>query len=594
MRSLTQGGNRRWATGVLLATLGSAGLTLGVPGCKSPLTPMSDDAARRAVLNDYREALAAIEAEAQVTLSREPSEVEEELTDERREELDEMAGPVAYEADEAELGFDLTGSETASTVDLALPDALQMAARNNLTLSVARLSPKIADEQVTQAEAVFDWVFFANANWQRLDTPQPPGAVTGLSGDTQQDNLTLQTGLRKATTLGTQVQIDTQIRRLEQSPSFFTVSDYYDADLGITVTQPLLRNFGNAANEASIRIAENTREAEVQTLRETLMDVLLATESAYWNLRFSKQRLLIRQRQLARTVELRDKVKARLGFDAPPASLTDANARVELRRSDVIIARALVRQASDELKRVINSPDLSVVGETVLVPTTDPGKSPITFSLLDEVTTALQSRPELLASLAGIRSTEQRRIVAENAELPLLDLTVGAELSGIDFADDDVLEAYEDLSELNYIDYLVGLEFERPLGNRSAEALTRQRRFEQQQAVQDYRRQSQDVVVEVKDALRDVMTSYELVGAQRASRRAAADALRVLQVEQDAGAALTPDFIDRKLQAQDRLADIEIGEVEAIANYNIALAERERATGTLLRREGLEVEPRGR
>ncbi|MEM1212905.1 MAG: TolC family protein [Planctomycetota bacterium] len=593
MRFNPTGGNGWRTTTTALTTLCTT-LCLGLSGCKSPLEPMSDDSARRAVLNDYRQAMSAIEAEAKVTLSREPSDVEEELTDERRQELDEMAGPEAYADDVAQLGMDLTGTDVASDVELALPDALQMAAQNNLTLSVAQLSPKIAAEQIIQAEAVFDWLFFANVTWQNLDTPQPPGAVSGLAGDTQQDNLTLQTGLRKATTLGTQLQVDTTIRRLEQSPSFFTTTDYYDADVGISVTQPLLRNFGSAVNEASIRIAENTREAEVQGLRETLMDVLLATESAYWNLRFSKQRLLIRQRQLARTIELRDKIEARRGFDTPPASLTDANARVELRRTDVIVARQQVRQSSDELKRVINSPDLSVAGETIVTPTTEPGKQPIGFNLLDEVTTALQSRPELLASLAGIRSTEQRRVVAENAELPLLDLTLGAGLSGIDFTDNDPLQAYDALADFNYIDYLIGLEFEQPIGNRSAEALTRQRRFEQQQAVQDYRRQSQDVVLEVKDALRDVMTSYELVGAQRASRRAAADALRVLQVEQDAGAALTPDFIDRKLQAQDRLADIEIAEIEAIANYNIALAERERATGTLLRREGIEVEPADR
>ena len=49
------------------------------------------------------------------------------------------------------------------------------------------------------------------------------------------------------------------------------------------------------------------------------------------------------------------------------------------------------------------------------------------------------------------------------------------------------------------------------------------------------------------------------------------------------GEILRPDFIERKLQRQQELANAEQAEAEAAAQYNIALSTLERRKGTLLR-----------
>ena len=56
-----------------------------------------------------------------------------------------------------------------------------------------------------------------------------------------------------------------------------------------------------------------------------------------------------------------------------------------------------------------------------------------------------------------------------------------------------------------------------------------------------------------------------------------------LQVREDNNEPLTPQFVDQKLRQQEQLAQAASAEAQAIANYNIAIANLERAKGTLLR-----------
>ena len=83
-----------------------------------------------------------------------------------------------------------------------------------------------------------------------------------------------------------------------------------------------------------------------------------------------------------------------------------------------------------------------------------------------------------------------------------------------------------------------------------------------------------------------------------APKYAAADALRAVQVREDAGEALTPEFVDLKLRQQELLAQSQRDEAAAISNYNIALSVLEKSKGTLLKYNNVVMQeaslPRGR
>lgn len=585
-----------WRMRVTITTIGfGAGLITALAGCVGPLDQYggADAALRNAVVVEHRQNLLALADERGgglvIEVQRDPSDVEQRLDQERIEELNEMSGAQAYVGSEVEPGTDLSGSRNPELVRLSLDQAIGQAVASNLDLEVARLSPKVAEQQVIEAAAAFDAVAFATADWTKLDTPQPGGAIPSLSNNVKTENFTLATGVRKTTTTGGTVQAQITGSFDERTPSFFAIGNYNTVSLELSGSQPLLRNFGSDINTAQITLARNAEADARAGLRQTMNDLVNSVEQAYWNLYLAQRQLLIQQRLLDRTIAERARLEERAVFDATPVRVTEANSRVELRRADLIRVRAQVRTASDQLKRLINSDELPLADETLVLPTDNPVDSPVSFSLLDAVTTALERRPELVRSLLAISDAAVRQRVADNATLPLLDLTAAIAVNGID--GDNTADAFGNMLEVDFVDYVLGLEFEQPLGNRAAEATLQQFTLQRQQSVLAYRRDAQDVVLEVKNALRDVLVSYELVGATRAARWAAADSLRAINVQEEVGVALTDDFLlDLKLNAQERLADAESQEAQALANYMTAIAELYRSQGTLIEQYGIEIE----
>jgi outer membrane protein TolC len=378
--------------------------------------------------------------------------------------------------------------------------------------------------------------------------------------------------------------VETATSHTFQDPATTTKDTFDSANLSVNIVQPILRNFGADVTLAEVFLTRNARASDVQALRQAMLDAVAATEQAYWEVFLARQQLLIQLRLLERTVADREILLRRRDLDVPVVSITEASSFVEQRRFDVIQARQRVRVASDALKRLINDPDLPLSGEAILLPADVPADLPIEFSLLDAVTTALQQRPEMQRALLAISDASIRLKVADNQRLPELNLSATARINGIG---DSTGEAYSEAFQGDFIDYLFGAQFEVPIGNRGPEAQYRRFQLERQSSVVDYRRVGQLVVLEVKDAMRQLSSSYELIGAARSARRAAADNLRAIQAQEEAGVALTPEFIDLKLRRQEALAGFEVEETQALATYNTAIAQFYRSTGTLLRRNGI-------
>jgi outer membrane protein TolC len=286
-------------------------------------------------------------------------------------------------------------------------------------------------------------------------------------------------------------------------------------------------------------------------------------------------------------VEVRDVLDRRQGFDVSPAEYSDAVARVEQRRSDVIRARRAVRFASDRLKQLMNDRDIALAGEVVLFPANELFDQPITYNLREAILTAIDQRPEIDRAALAVTDSDIRIALADNDRLPFLDLSAQAAFLGLD---DSAEESYKETGDGRFIDYVLGLAFQYPLGNRAAEAGFRRSRLERSAAIIGYQRAVQEVVLDVKNALRDVLTNYELIGATRSFRVAQAENLRALQVEEETLAGLTPEFLNLKFQQQERLASARRQEIDAVTSFDKAVSSLYRAMGTGLSVKNIEVE----
>ncbi len=572
--------------------LSAAGFVAALAGCSSPFeSGEQTQALRQSALETVsREVRSTDQSGADLgprETTRPPSQLS--FPPERMAELDRMAGPASYRGVAPPESPDLLG-EISPEVTISLEASIAAAVRNNLDLQIAQFSPAISSARVVAAEAAFDWVFFGGVDWGNLDQPRVVPAINGVpvgSAVNQNQSVGFDTGVRRRLSSGGLFSVTQGLRYSDNTtPGLDTFPDPADsAYLELGLEQPLLRGFGSDVNLSQIRLAQNAERDAVEALRGELIRVVTETENAYWRLYLQRQTLLIQQRLLDRGVGTRDVLQGRLDFDVKPAEYSDAVARVENRRAAVIRAQNRVRAASDALKQLINDPDLSVASEVMLVPSDVPIDAPIEYSFLDLVVTALERRPEIQRAILRIDDASIRQQVAENGRLPLLDLSLRTRFNGLD---GDVGGAYGDITDASFVDYLAGLLFEQPIGNRYAEAEFRARRLERMRAVVDYRAQAQRGVLDVKTALRNVVTNYKLIEQTRAARLASAENLRTLQVEEETLRGLTPDFLDLKLRRQEALAVAEFEEVAALVEYSNSISDLHRATGGALERNRIQ------
>ncbi|MEM8757637.1 MAG: TolC family protein [Planctomycetota bacterium] len=565
-----------------LAVVCLAGLAAG---CTSP-NDAEREVLQRSVIDAIRREMIEAERTPDYRLTDRPSTVETlRIPDDRLEELNELSGPGSYEGMADLFDRDLL-SEDQRAVRVSLERSIRSAAERNLNLQFQRLNPAVSEADLVQAQAAFDWTFFADGVYQFVDEPITSSTFFGTAFQQIQQG-DLSTGLRRQLSTGGNVQFDmTWTYQQNENDTIVIAPDPANfVTVGAQLTQPLLRNAGSDVALAQVRLAENTGRDTVQSLRASLIATLFQTEQAYWNLELAADSLRIQRRLLARGEQVRDIISNRIDLDATQAQIADARAEVENRRADVIRAQRTLRAASDALKVLMNDPELTIGSEIALLPADAAIDEPIRFSLADALTTAFDARPEVAQAIISLDSAGIQRQVAQNGVLPRLDANFEVRYAAIGATPG---EAFEEVWDGNFIDFVIGFAFEQPIGNRQANAALRQAQLQQIQAVTSYQNTIQQVTLEVKDALRDVTSNYELIEQTRTARVAAAENLRALQVQIETTGGYTAFNLDQWLTRQQLLALAELEEAQALVAYNIAIAQLYAAIGRSIEHNRIE------
>lgn len=584
-------GRARPSPKVALVLALSAGLASGLAGCMSPMALETERELKKSVVESAKRELRESEAFPNpVQTAREPGVSRLGLPDRVLPELERMAGPASYDPRRFAMTEDLHGQPTTS-VAVNLQRVVRTTVEHNLAVQFARLAPAVSEADVVAAEAAFDWTLFSNFNWNNADEPRTRQLVGGIPSGNRFEQIQLvssTTGLKRQLATGGQFTVQQELSYLDnQTLGGGGQTPNPAGNLGVTVQydQPLLRNFGSEVSQAQIRINRNAERNRVAELKKELIKDVTDAERSYWRLTQAHRDLLILQRLLERGEKVRDQLKSREKLDATPAQIADAVARVERRKADVYRAQTVLRNQSDRLKALMNDPSIPLGSEVLLVPADAAIDEPVKYSLLDSVERAVADRPEVQQAILSIDDTSIRQTVADRARLPQLDLRLQTKWSALD---DYLGSTYEEVFDGSYVNYLVGLVFEQPIGNRRAEADYRKRRLERMQAVVSYRNTIQQVLLEVKNSLNNVTTNYRLIEQTRTSRFAAAEVLRALEVEKQTIGRYTVERLDLEFNRQESLAQAEREEIQALSDYNTAIAELSAAIGGTLERNQIE------
>jgi len=464
--------------------------------------------------------------------------------------------------------------QRANSVRLTLKDAIRRALENSYTIKVQGYNPAIESTRIVEAEAQFDAVFFANITKDKQDRPTPSQLAASFT-----DIVILESGIRKLLSSGMQVQASYGLTRTKTNLAFATLNPSYFNQFAVEFRQPFLRGFGLDFNRAQIEISQLDRTISLERLRREIRETLFNVEQAYWRLIEARRNVNVIARLLAELETILDSLQRRAaeGFDVYEVQLKLPESRIEQRKAELIRLCNDVRNAEDALKALMNDPDLNLSQDLEIIPAEKPSIEPLIVDQLGEVTAALSHREEMREAMLAIKQAEIAVGVAKNQALPRLDVAFRYVVNGLGGNADS---AFSQLSDHDFVDYLISVEFEWPIGNRGPEAALRRARLQQAQAIAAHRAQIESTILEVRQSIRDLKTSYDQIGPNLRAALASEDQLRATRARQE---KRDPPNLQVELDANESLAASRQQLLRSVSDYNIALIDLERKKGTLLR-----------
>jgi len=475
----------------------------------------------------------------------------------------------------------------AGVMPLSLRDSIVLSLRNNLDIQVEGFNPRINEQALIGQKAVFDPSAFLELT--RTDNRAPNSSSISSGRTSVSDSWDYNTGLRqKIPTGGTyELRFNNEYfnSNITPNPLLGDVRDTsrsFSSRFGLTLTQPILKNFGFEANETNIRIATNNQSISKEQLRLRVSNVVTLAQTGYFDLIFAIQNLQVARQslKLAQDLVTLNKARVRAGV-AAPVEVTQAEAQEAARVQDVINGEKAVQDAGDILKVVMNLP-ISGSWSQEIQPTDAPTSAVSPINLDESIQKALENRYEYKSAKLDIANKDLSVRLNRNLLLPDLSLTGSVFSNGSDTTYGGNIST---MGSSHFISYSVGVILTVPLGNRAAQSSYIQSKLTLDQAKTSLKNLELQIVQQVRAAVRTVETNAKRIDANRSARILAEEQLRVEQRRLEAGVSTTFNV----LQFQRDLSAAQANEIQAITDYNKSLATLDNTLGTVLERNRIEM-----
>jgi len=481
------------------------------------------------------------------------------------------------------------GASESPVLTLSVADAIQLAARNNLGIVLAKTQLGIARAGVDAARGFFEPALVAGYTHRAARTP-PSTILEGTDPNVLFEFNTdeWRAGYQQRTGLGTTLQLDFTNVRTESSLNSAVLPLLYRSVLELRLTQPLLRGFAFDTDipRAEVLRAELASERAQKDVQAVLLTLVRDTEQAYWDLfqalksyevqqgavQLAEQQLSLTRRQIDSGVR-------------PPSDLINAEGALAQRELELVRAQNVGAQAMDQLRFLLNLPRDEWARP--LLPRDKPAFDRFSIGFEPALAQALEHRPELAQRDLDVKRAELDVRVAKANRLPGLDASVSYGVLGQRPGYGDTVDQ---LSSNDARVWSAGVNFSWTPFNEAASAALEARELGRQAAHTDRQAQELALRLELRAALRSLETAERSV---RAAGKFRSLAERSLDAEQRRFLNGTSDnfYI---AQRQNDLAGARLSELAALVQHRKAATALRAAMGVLLDDRGVVLEVRGR
>lgn len=477
---------------------------------------------------------------------------------------------------------------------MSLDDAIRIALENSEVvrvlggLTAASSGRTIYDAAVTNTtidinRSVFDPTTFFNNSYTRNENPT--GVITSIPLGTstitgaRADGYNLSMGINKQSVYGTTGSVTMNSVRNMFRPGVFALNPQVTSTLEVELSQPLLRGADPDANYAPIMIARINTERSFFQYKNAVQNLVSGVIEAYWQLVFARLDVWVRDQQLKRGQFDKDRITKRVERELDnEAVLAQTEVAFLNFKSNYISAKATLLQREAALRNILGLPPED---GTEIVPTALLGTQEYQALWTDLLNLAETNRPDIIELKLVLEADEQLMTQNQNQSLPSLDAVALYRWNGLSGNMPNRADIASRFGQ--FTDWTLGVNFSVPLGLRQARANVRQSQLLIARDKANLKQGLHAVVHELATTLRTMDQNYELYTVFEKAATAAEFNLERQVKDFERGRSIYLNV----LQALTDWGNAKSNEASTLAQYNISLAQLERATGTILESHGI-------
>ena len=473
----------------------------------------------------------------------------------------------------------IRGAGEEVVLKIGLLDCITYALKNNSEIKIKRIEPKLKDDDITIAKAGFKPTF--SLNYTSADNTKKSSS-TAYPEISESRGIDFNAGISGKLITGTEYNVDFLNKRYKSNLTTQSPNPYYTTGPKLTITQPLFRNFGILINRADIIIAQNNKHASIEGFKDTVMKIISKTKVAYYSYLYFFENYSIAKVSLERAEDLLKINKARYTKGlVSSVDLLETETAVAQRRKSLITAESNLKKAEDNLKLITNLVDDPRVWNAKLELIDKPAFILQEVDLVETIENAFNNRADYQAQKVDLENRDIKIGLAKNALFPTVDLTGSFGLNGLG---KDYQEAI-DKTNSDYKDWSVGVKFSVPWGG-GDRANYEKKKLEKAQALIAFKRLEQNIILEVRDKVREVDIQYRQVEAAKILKEKETKNYQAQKERYAAGQVSTHDMLDY----QEKLAQAELTYIKALIDYNVAIINLDTAEGLTLAKNDIILE----
>ncbi len=478
---------------------------------------------------------------------------------------------------------------TRRTRVLSLTDAIQLALARNLDIQIARFEPLTNGYALDVLYGVYEPVFNFTGTKTYNDRPGGINPQTGqLFGDNINEANNYTPEVKGVLPTGLTYDLTGTLSRnsMRSTNGAFWDPPQWAADQpgpGITLDQPLLRNFWIDSNRLQIQLSKANIKISEQALRLQIMQTVTAVMTNYYGLLYARGNvdaqataLKLAQQLVAENVK-RVEVGTLAPLDEKQSESQAAASLATLQQAQ----QALTIQ-ENQFKNLLTD-NYTEWANLTPIPSEQLVAVPQELNLQESWRRAVTQRPELIQAKLNVEKQNVSLKYLFNQIFPELDVTGTYGRNAFTSSLDSTLD---NLRAGNNSYYSYGAFVSIPLGgNVSARGNYKSGKAGLKVVLLQLKEMEQNIVMNVDNDVGAVRSSLQQVNATRDARIYAEDALAAERKKLENGKSTS--FI--VLQLISTLTTARVSEIQALASYNNAVAQLTLDEGNTLNLNHIEV-----